>query len=85
MDNPSVCLIYDNGELSIIEYGCNGILTTIQTDHLQEALISVRLHNKISCSQLVKHGHNRIAYLLDLLLMQVKDVFRYNELYRYRY
>lgn len=77
LDNPSICKIYDQGELALVEYGCNDILATVQTDHLQEALISIRLNNrKCSLGQPPKQGNNRMAYLLDLQTMHVIDLVR---------
>ncbi|KAI5074597.1 hypothetical protein GOP47_0010558, partial [Adiantum capillus-veneris] len=74
LDDPKVCLVHDSGELFLVEYGCNEIITTVQTDHAQEALISIRLDHKFSSIQPTKHGSNRLAYLLGMQTVQVKDI-----------
>jgi hypothetical protein len=53
-----VCLIYNAGELSLVEYGRNEVLGTCRTEYMSPFLISVRLageeHNK------------KIAFLMDM-------------------
>lgn len=39
VDNPSVCMIHNAGELSLVEYGCNEILSTKITRRLHTLLI----------------------------------------------
>eukprot|EP00762_Andalucia_godoyi_P003650 ANDGO_00724.mRNA.1 Intraflagellar transport protein 172 len=42
-DNPAVCMIYNAGELTIIEYGRNEILGSVRTDYMSPHLISVQI------------------------------------------
>lgn len=42
-DNERICMVYNAGELSLIEYGKNEVLGTCRTEHISPYLISVRL------------------------------------------
>jgi intraflagellar transport protein 172 len=70
-DTPGVCLIFNAGELSVVEYGCNEIVGSLRTEHMSPHLISVRIDNA--------HGKftepvKRIAYLLDLETIVILDL-----------
>lgn len=43
VNNPGVCLIFNAGELTLVEYGNNEILGTCRTEFVKSALISVRV------------------------------------------
>jgi len=43
--NPNVCMIYNAGELTLIEYGNDEILGNCRTEHMKKNLISARLAN----------------------------------------
>ena len=58
--NPNVCMIYNAGELTLIEYGNNEPLGNCRTEHMKSALISARLN------YITEKGTKMIAYLLDL-------------------
>lgn len=45
-ENPNVCLIFNAGELSLIEYGENIVLSTISTEFYNPHLISVRINER---------------------------------------
>lgn len=60
--NPNVCMIFNAGELTLIEYGNNEPLGNCRTEHMKSALISARLNYFGQNTQ----GTKIIAYLLDL-------------------
>eukprot|EP00249_Psilotum_nudum_P001281 c13669_g1_i1 orf=793-1455(+) len=41
VEYPAVCMIYDKGELCIVEYGHNDVLGRFRTEHIHPSLISV--------------------------------------------
>jgi intraflagellar transport protein 172 len=59
--NSNVCMIFNSGELVLIEYGNNEPLGTCRTEHMKSHLISAKLnyYGNDKCSK-------TIAYLLDL-------------------
>jgi intraflagellar transport protein 172 len=42
--NPSICMIFNAGELSIVEYGVNEVIGTCNTENIAPNLISARLN-----------------------------------------
>ena len=42
--NPNVCMVFNAGELSIVEYGINQVIGTCRTEHVHPHLISARLN-----------------------------------------
>ncbi|KAI9351150.1 hypothetical protein DFJ73DRAFT_789886 [Zopfochytrium polystomum] len=64
-DNPLVCMVFNAGELSLIEYGVNEILGSCRTEHMNPHLIR---------SGLSLHDIKRIAYLIDLQTIHVLDL-----------
>ena len=74
--SPSVCMIYNAGELSIIEYGVNDVIGTCRTEYLHPHLISARLNY----NQPKKEGQTDaaptriIAYLFDLQTIRIQDI-----------
>lgn len=74
-NNPNVCMIYNAGELSIVEFGVNEIIGTCRTENLHPNLISARLN--YSQKHENEDGHNAakvIAYLLDPQTIYVQDL-----------
>lgn len=68
-ENPNVCLIFNAGELSLVEYGDNFILGSVRTEFVNPHLISVRLNERGSSA------HNKkLAYLLDMKTICVVDL-----------
>lgn len=47
-ENPNVCLIFNAGELSLVEYGDNFILQSVRTEFANPHTISVRLNERRS-------------------------------------
>ena len=69
--NPNVCMIFNAGELLLVEYGINEILGTCRTEYLHPHLISARL----SYSQIENETPTRIiAYLNDLQTIRIQDL-----------
>ncbi|KAG8268153.1 hypothetical protein J6590_035122 [Homalodisca vitripennis] len=64
LDNPNVCLIFNAGELSLVEYGTNEILGSVRTEFMNPHLISVRLNERRQLN--TSEENKKLAYLLDL-------------------
>lgn len=45
-ENPTVCLIFNVGELSLVEYGESQILGSVRTEFVNPHVISVRLNER---------------------------------------
>lgn len=45
-ENPNVCLIFNVGELSLVEYGVSNILSSVRTEFVNPHVISVRLNER---------------------------------------
>lgn len=65
-----VCLVYDAGELSLIEYGQNTILGSARTEHMSPYLISVC----INPSRGNLAAEKKMAYLVDKQTAKVVDL-----------
>lgn len=68
-DNPSVCLVFNAGELSLIEYGENSVLCSVRTEFVNPHLISVRLNERHQYME-----NKKLAYLLDLKTICIVDL-----------
>ena len=70
-ENANVCMIFNAGELSLVEYGKNEILGSVWTEFMNPHLISVRINErKVRGAEEVK----RLAYLLDLKTIALEDL-----------
>jgi intraflagellar transport protein 172 len=67
-DHPQVCIIFNSGELTLVEYGRNEVLGSCRTEHVSPHLVSVRLSQSDSAE--IK----KVAYLLDLQTIRVTDL-----------
>jgi len=67
-DHPQVCIIFNSGELTLVEYGRNEVLGSCRTEHVSPHLVSVRL------SQSDGAEIKKVAYLLDLQTIRVTDL-----------
>lgn len=64
-----MCLVFNAGELSLIEYGEKGILASVRTEFANPHLLSVRLNER------QQNGDNKkLAYLLDLKTICIVDL-----------
>jgi intraflagellar transport protein 172 len=68
-ENPNVCLIFNAGELSLVEYGDNFILGSVRTEFVNPHLISVRLNERGNAT-----NNKKLAYLLDQKTICVVDL-----------
>ncbi|CAO1308118.1 unnamed protein product [Diamesa tonsa] len=68
-ENPNVCLIFNAGELSLVEYGDNFILGSVRTEFVNPHLISVRLNERGTYN-----NNKKLAYLLDMKTICVVDL-----------
>jgi len=78
-DNPSVCLVYHAGELSLIEYGNNEPLGSVRTEYISGHLLSVRINERPARPSHrgaagEEEENKKIAYLLDTQTITVKDL-----------
>ena len=69
--SPGVCMIFNAGELLLVEYGMNETMGTCRTEYLHPSLISARLGYKIEGKE---DGNKVIAYLFDLTTIRVQDL-----------
>lgn len=68
-ENPNVCLIFNVGELSLVEYGENVILGSVRTEFVNPHVISVRLNERGNAV-----NNKKLAYLLDIKTICVVDL-----------
>ncbi|GAB9470746.1 hypothetical protein Gpo141_00007983 [Globisporangium polare] len=89
-ENESVCIVYQAGELALIEYGQNDILGSVRTEHLSTHLLSVRInerHHQLTDLGVLQQKtlppssggpesveNKKVAFLLDLQTISVKDL-----------
>uniref|UniRef100_A0A914XG62 Anaphase-promoting complex subunit 4-like WD40 domain-containing protein n=1 Tax=Plectus sambesii TaxID=2011161 RepID=A0A914XG62_9BILA len=70
-DSENVAMIFNAGELTVVEYGINDILGSARTEFMNPHLISVRINER-------KHKTNedvkRMAYLVDLKTISILDL-----------
>ncbi|XP_059491021.1 intraflagellar transport protein 172 homolog [Neocloeon triangulifer] len=69
-DNPTVCLVFHAGELSLVEYGNNSVLASVRTEFMNPHLISVRINER----QMRDEENKKLAYLLDLKTVSIVDL-----------
>ncbi len=62
-------MVFNAGELSLVEYGINEALGSCRTEHMSPHLISVRLNERKT-----KEDTKRVAYLADLQTIQILDL-----------
>ncbi|TPX43982.1 hypothetical protein SeMB42_g04483 [Synchytrium endobioticum] len=64
-ENPQFCMVFNAGELSLVEYGVNEVFGSCRTEHMSPHLISVRIK---------EDAFREIAYLVDLQTAFVMDL-----------
>lgn len=62
-------MVFNAGELTLIEYGNNNVLCSVRTEFANPHLMSVRLNER---NQL--NDNKKLAYLLDLKTILVMDL-----------
>ncbi|KAK0069568.1 intraflagellar transport protein 172 isoform X1 [Biomphalaria pfeifferi] len=70
-DNENVCMIFNAGELALVEYGANEVLGCVRTEFMNPHLISVRLNER---KQKGVEDNKKMAYLLDLKTIAIIDI-----------
>ncbi|KAM6123262.1 intraflagellar transport protein 172 homolog [Pterocles gutturalis] len=70
-DNENICMIFNAGELTLVEYGSNDILGSVRTEFMNPHLISVRINERRQRG--VKES-KRLAYLIDVKTIATVDL-----------
>ncbi|XP_069742704.1 intraflagellar transport protein 172 homolog isoform X3 [Narcine bancroftii] len=70
-DNENVCMIFNVGELTLVEYGNNDILGSVRTEFMNPHLISVRLNER---KQRGVEENKKLAYLVDIKTIAIVDL-----------
>ncbi|XP_037945105.1 intraflagellar transport protein 172 homolog [Teleopsis dalmanni] len=68
-ENPTVCLIFNVGELSLVEYGANHILGSVRTEFVNPHVISVRVNERGNA-----RDNKKLAFLLDAKTICIVDL-----------
>ncbi|KAL9903021.1 intraflagellar transport protein 172 homolog [Glossina fuscipes] len=69
-ENPTVCLIFNVGELSLVEYGESTLLGSVRTEFVNPHVISVRSNERGNTKD-----NKKLAFLLDAKTICVVDLF----------
>ena len=72
-ENEAACMVFNSGELTLIEYGSNTPLEPLRTEYMSPHLISVRMNEARNKSE---QPVKQIAYLLDAQAIRVMDLNR---------
>ncbi|XP_059212612.1 intraflagellar transport protein 172 homolog [Centropristis striata] len=70
-ENENVCMIFNAGELSLVEYSNNEILGSVRTEFMNPHLISVRLNER---KQRGVEDNKKLAYLIDIKTICIVDL-----------
>ncbi|XP_058470061.1 intraflagellar transport protein 172 homolog [Solea solea] len=70
-ENESVCMIFNAGELSLVEYSNNEILGSVRTEFMNPHLISVRLNER---KQRGVDDNKKLSYLIDIKTIAIVDL-----------
>ncbi|XP_030627149.1 intraflagellar transport protein 172 homolog [Chanos chanos] len=70
-ENEMVCMIFNAGELTLVEYGSNDVLGSVRTEFMNPHLISVRLNER---RQKGVEDNKKLAYLIDIKTIAVVDL-----------
>ncbi|XP_042189213.1 intraflagellar transport protein 172 homolog [Callorhinchus milii] len=70
-ENENVCMIFNAGELTLVEYGNNDILGSVRTEFMNPHLISVRLNER---KQRGVEDNKKLAYLIDIKTIAIVDL-----------
>uniref|UniRef100_A0A3B4BGA9 Intraflagellar transport protein 172 homolog n=1 Tax=Periophthalmus magnuspinnatus TaxID=409849 RepID=A0A3B4BGA9_9GOBI len=70
-ENESVCMIFNAGELSLVEYSNNEILGSVRTEFMNPDLISVCLNGRKRSGA---EDNKKLAYLIDLKTIAIVDL-----------
>ncbi|XP_030054442.1 intraflagellar transport protein 172 homolog [Microcaecilia unicolor] len=70
-ENENVCMIFNAGELTLVEYGNNEILGSVRTEFMNPHLISVRLNER---RQKGVEESKKLSYLIDIKTIATVDL-----------
>ncbi|XP_035472779.2 intraflagellar transport protein 172 homolog [Scophthalmus maximus] len=70
-ENETACMIFNAGELSLVEYSNNEILGPVRTEFMSPHLISVRLNER---KQRGVKDNKKLAYLVDMKTITIVDL-----------
>ncbi|KAI1241384.1 hypothetical protein IHE44_0009870 [Lamprotornis superbus] len=70
-DNENVCMIFNAGELTLVEYGSNDILGSVRTEFVNPHLVSVRINER---QQRGVDENKKLAYLIDIKTIATVDL-----------
>ena len=67
-------MVFNAGELSIVEYGLNEVIGTCRTENMGPNMISARLNYSKQEQEGAQQATKVIAYLLDSLTICIQDL-----------
>ncbi|XP_063770977.1 intraflagellar transport protein 172 homolog isoform X3 [Pseudophryne corroboree] len=70
-ENENVCMIFNAGELTLVEYGSNEILGTVRTEFMNPHLVSARINER---RQRGVEDNKKVAYLIDMKTIAIVDL-----------
>ncbi|XP_010369517.1 intraflagellar transport protein 172 homolog isoform X1 [Rhinopithecus roxellana] len=70
-ENENVCMIFNAGELTLVEYGNNDTLGSVRTEFMNPHLISVRINERC---QRGTEDNKKLAYLIDFKTIAIVDL-----------
>uniref|UniRef100_A0A3Q3FQ83 Intraflagellar transport 172 n=1 Tax=Labrus bergylta TaxID=56723 RepID=A0A3Q3FQ83_9LABR len=70
-ENETVCMIFNAGELSLVEYSNNEILGSVRTEFMNPHLISVRINER---KQRGVEDNKKLSYLIDIKTIAIVDL-----------
>nr|XP_060478952.1 intraflagellar transport protein 172 homolog [Panthera onca] len=72
-ENENVCMIFNAGELTLVEYGSNDTLGSVRTEFMNPHLISVRINER---RQRGIEDNKKLAYLIDIKTIAIGKTLR---------
>lgn len=70
-ENENVCMIFNAGELTLVEYGNSDTLGSVRTEFMNPHLISIRINER---HQQGMEDNKKLAYLVDMKTIAVVDL-----------
>ncbi|KAM7325200.1 hypothetical protein ACRRTK_015453 [Alexandromys fortis] len=70
-ENENECMIFNAGELTLVEYGNNDSLGSVRTEFMNPHLISVRINER--CHRGME-DNKKLAYLVDIKTIAIVDL-----------
>lgn len=70
-ENPAACIIFNAGELTVLEYGAQEVLGSVRTEYTNPHLLSVRINDRMRRGA---EDSKKIAYLVDPKTISIYDL-----------